>query len=86
MSSETKAFVVRPLLFCDYSTFILAGTDTTSNAIAAMLCALSKRPDIQDRLRAELLEAQTHFKRDIPYDVLVALLYLDAFCHASLRL
>ena len=83
MSSGTKVFVVHTLLFCDYSTFILAGTDTTSNAIAAMLCALSKRQDIQDRLRAE---GQTHFGRDIPYDALVALPYLDAFCRESLRL
>ena len=86
MSSDTRVFVVCPLLFCDHSTFILAGTDTTSNAIAAMLYALSKRQDIQDRLRAELLEGQTHFGRDIPYDALVALPYLDAFCRESLRL
>ena len=86
MSSDTKVFVVCPLLLCDYSTFILAGTDTTSNAIAAMLCALSKRQDIQDRLRAELLEVQTRLGRDIPYDALVALPYLDAFCRESLRL
>ena len=51
-----------------------------------MLCALSKRQDIQDRLRAELLEVQTRLGRDIPYDALVALPYLDAFCRESLRL
>ena len=68
------------------STFILAGTDTTSNALTAMMSTLADRTDIQDKLRAEILEAQAQFGEDIPYDDLVALPYMDAFIRESLRL
>ena len=69
-----------------WSTFILAGTDTTSNALTAMMCTLAQRRDIQDKLRAEILDAQGRFGTDIPYDDLVALPYMDAFVRESLRL
>ncbi|EPT02239.1 hypothetical protein FOMPIDRAFT_1047944 [Fomitopsis schrenkii] len=39
------------------ATFIFAGMDTTSNALARTIGLLSKHPDVQDKLRAELLEA-----------------------------
>ena len=67
-------------------TFVLAGTDTTSNALTAMMCTLAQRRDIQDKLRAEILDAQGRFGTDIPYDDLVALPYMDAFVRESLRL
>ncbi|KAK7681425.1 hypothetical protein QCA50_015517 [Cerrena zonata] len=73
-------------LLAQMSTFILAGTDTTSNALTAMMCTLAKHVDIQDKLRAEILEAQAQFGEDIPYDDLVALPYMDAFVRESLRL
>ena len=37
---------------------ILAGTDTTSNALTAMMCTLAQRRDIQDKLRAEILDLE----------------------------
>ena len=51
-----------------------------------MMYVLSERPDIQDKLRAELLQAQDEYGEDIPYDALVSLPYLDAICRESLRL
>lgn len=51
-----------------------------------MMYTLAQRPDIQDKLRAEILEAQARLGEDIPYDDLVALPYMDAFVRESLRL
>lgn len=58
--------------------------DTTSNALARILHLLAERPDVQDKLRAELLEANG--TDDIPYDQLTSLPYLDAVCRETLRL
>lgn len=51
-----------------------------------MASILAQDSDIQDKLRAEILEAQAQFGEDIPYDDLVALPYMDAFIRESLRL
>lgn len=68
------------------STFIFAGMDTTSNALARTLDLLSKHQGVQDKLRAEILEAMREHGTEIPYDVLVELPYLDAVCREALRL
>ncbi|EJF59615.1 cytochrome P450 [Dichomitus squalens LYAD-421 SS1] len=67
-------------------TFIVAGVDTTSNALSRILHLLSQNQDIQDQLRIELHAAQEHSGRDIPYEELGALPYLDAVCRETLRL
>ena len=77
-AAELKAF--------PFSTFILAGADTTSNALTAMMCTLAQRHDIQEKLRSEILDAQSRFGEDIPHDDLVALPYMDAFVRESLRM
>lgn len=56
-----------------FRTFIFAGMDTTSNALARTIDILSKHPDVQDKLRAEVLEAMHEYGTEIPYDVLVEL-------------
>ncbi|KAJ3553546.1 hypothetical protein NM688_g3552 [Phlebia brevispora] len=66
------------------TTLIFAASDTTSNALSRTLDLLTKYPHVQDRLRAEVLEAGQG--QDIPYDKLVALPYLDAVCRETLRL
>ncbi|KAJ3552918.1 hypothetical protein NM688_g3899 [Phlebia brevispora] len=66
------------------STLIFAAMDTTSNALARTLHLLAEYQDVQDKMRAELLEASEY--EDIPYDQLVALPYLDAVCRETLRL
>ncbi|KAK7452176.1 hypothetical protein VKT23_012279 [Stygiomarasmius scandens] len=67
------------------STLIFAAMDTTSSALARVLHLLSTRPDVQDRLRRELLDARKE-NEDISYDQLVSLPYLDAICRETLRL
>ncbi|EPT02232.1 hypothetical protein FOMPIDRAFT_1022893 [Fomitopsis schrenkii] len=67
------------------ATFIFAGMDTTSNALARTIDLLSKHPDVQDKLRAELLEAIREYGPEIPHDVLVELPYMDAICRETLR-
>ncbi|KAH9885122.1 cytochrome P450 [Cubamyces lactineus] len=66
------------------SSFIFAAMDTTSNALAMTLHLLAQHPDVQDKLRKEVLEASNG--EDLNYDTLVGLPYLDAVCRETLRL
>ena len=62
--------------------------DTTSNALSRILHLLAQNPTVQDKLRAELVEAQggSEGETDVPYDELVKLPFLDAVCRETLRL
>lgn len=65
---------------------IFAAMDTTSGALLRTIHLLSQYPEVQDRLRHEILEAKGHNGReDLPYDTLVSLPYLDAVCRETLR-
>ncbi|KAI0328401.1 cytochrome P450 [Cubamyces sp. BRFM 1775] len=65
------------------SSFLLAGHETTSNATTWALYALSQKPEIQQKLREELLSLDT----DTPtMDDLNSLPYLDAVVRETLRL
>ena len=72
----TRAHATRTLIF--------AAQDTTSTALSITLTQLSERPDAQEKLRAEILEAMSG--EDLDYDKLVSLPYLDAVCRETLRL
>ena len=78
-------YELRPT-YCSHRTFILAGMDTTSNALSRILQLLAQHPDVQEKLRAEIAEAQGGDGSDIPYDDLVKLPYLDAVCRETLRI
>ena len=65
-------------------TLILAGMDTTSNALYRLLHLITTHQSAQDRLRAEILDAQAG--EAISYDQLMDLPYLDAVCRETLRL
>ncbi|KAI0355211.1 cytochrome P450 [Trametes cingulata] len=71
-------------LVAQMSTFMLAGMDTTSNALTRTLQLLAENPAAQDKLRAEIIEARQG--NDIAYDTLDKLPYLDAICRETLRL
>lgn len=58
--------------------------DTTSNALARTLQLLAQNPDVQEKLRSEIIEARDG--QDLPYDRLVELPFLDAICRETLRL
>ncbi|RPD54899.1 cytochrome P450 [Lentinus tigrinus ALCF2SS1-7] len=66
------------------STFIFAAMDTTSNALSMTLFLLAQHPEVQEKLRQEILEAAKG--EDLGYDTLVSLPYLDAVCRETLRL
>ena len=70
------------------STFILAGMDTSSNALSRTLHLLAQNSSIQDKLRAEIVEARggPGGDSDIPFDDVMKLPYLDAICRETLRL
>ncbi|KAI0308632.1 cytochrome P450 [Amylostereum chailletii] len=72
-------------LLAQMSTFLFAGTDTTSSALARILHMLCLHPDAQEELREELVAAGgAHGALD--YDALHGLSYLDAVCRETLRL
>ena len=58
--------------------------DTTSNATARLLYLLASHPEVQKRLRNEILEAQSG--EETAYDKLNELPFLDAVCRETLRL
>ena len=60
--------------------------ETTSNALSRVVHILAERPDVQEKLRAEIAGARTALGEDIPYDDLLRLPYLDAVCRETLRL
>ncbi|KAH9923738.1 cytochrome P450 [Epithele typhae] len=73
-------------LLAQMSVFIVAGVDTTSNALSRVLDQLSQYPEVQERLREEVRHAKEQYGNDIPYDEVMALPYLDAVCRETLRL
>ena len=58
--------------------------DTTSNVLTRLLHCLAQHPDIQRKLRAEVVE--TFPDGELQYDRLLALPYMDAVCRETLRL
>ena len=64
---------------------MLAGMDTTSNALSRTLQILASNPEAQAKLRAEVLEA-SNGEPMIDYETIVKLPYLDAVCRETLRL
>ncbi|KIP07530.1 hypothetical protein PHLGIDRAFT_414123 [Phlebiopsis gigantea 11061_1 CR5-6] len=74
-------------IIAQMSSFTFAGTDTTSNGIARIVHLLCLHPEVQERLRKEIVEARSaNGGHDISYDELVELPYLDAICRETLRL
>ncbi|PCH40543.1 cytochrome P450 [Wolfiporia cocos MD-104 SS10] len=65
------------------STLVFAATDTSSNTLSRILELLAHHPDMQEKLREELLTAGA--AEGIPYDQLNQLPYLDAVVRETLR-
>ena len=62
-----------------------AAMDTTSNMLSQILHILAQRQDIQCRLREEILEASAG-RKQLSYDDLNELPFLDAVCRETLRM
>ncbi|KZT70323.1 cytochrome P450 [Daedalea quercina L-15889] len=71
-------------LVSQMSTLALAAMDTTSNTLSQILQLLAEHPTVQEKLRAELIEASQG--EDIAYDRLMGLPFLDSVCRETLRL
>ncbi|CAE6382995.1 unnamed protein product [Rhizoctonia solani] len=82
MEADKKDRLPEDQLLGQMNTLIFAGHETTSGALARILQLLAMNATIQDRLRAELLEAPAQ----LTYDDLHNLPYLDALCRETLRL
>ncbi|PRP87542.1 hypothetical protein PROFUN_00753 [Planoprotostelium fungivorum] len=66
-------------------TFLAAGHETTSTSLTWTLQRLAENPEVQDKLRRELLEAFPE-DRDLSYDEINSLPYLTAVTREVLRL
>ncbi|KAJ7911318.1 cytochrome P450 [Mycena leptocephala] len=64
------------------SQIMFAATDTTSSSMNRLFHVLALYPDVQEKLRAEILGVPEH----LDHDTLVALPYLDAVVREVLRL
>ncbi|KAM5537674.1 hypothetical protein V8D89_008752 [Ganoderma adspersum] len=64
------------------NTFIMVGHETTAGSLAFTLLELAKNPDVQQRLRDEIRTVG----RDLNYDDIQRLQYLDAVVKEGLRL
>ncbi|KAJ7227551.1 cytochrome P450 [Mycena rebaudengoi] len=82
MSAEGEMHLTDAELVSSTSTILFAATDTTSSSLNRMFQLLAMHPNIQDRLRAEILAAPT----ELDHDALIALPYLDAVVREVLRL
>jgi cytochrome P450 len=67
------------------STFMFAGMDTTSNALARILYLLAAHPEVQESLRDEL-RAVNGQSGELGYDQLDALPWLESVVRETLRL
>ena len=67
---------------------ILAGMDTTANSLARVLELLAEHPEVQEKLRAEIIQAAEAEGHDgtLDFDKLLALPYLEAVCRETLRM
>ncbi|CAK5278811.1 unnamed protein product [Mycena citricolor] len=73
------------------TTLVFTSHDTTSSTIAHILHLLCIYPDVQDRLRAEIKDAldtweREHGNRELGYDLLMELPFLENVCRETLRL
>ncbi|XP_029164739.1 cytochrome P450 6k1-like [Nylanderia fulva] len=73
-------------LVAQAAAFFTAGFETSSTTMAFTLYELSVRPDIQNRLRKEIVDALNKANGNITYDMALSLPYLDMVVSETLRL
>lgn len=69
-----------------YSVLTFAAHYTTSNAIARILHLLALHPQVQSKLRQEILSYTSGGAEELGYDELMAVPYLDAVVRETMRL
>ena len=65
---------------------LLAGYETTASLLTFASHSLAVYPEIQTKLRQEILEAKNKNNGVLDYDTLMSLPYLDAVIHETLRM
>ncbi|EIM86870.1 cytochrome P450 [Stereum hirsutum FP-91666 SS1] len=86
MEADEKDRLPEIELLGQMSTLTFAAMDTTSSALSRILHLLSMNPEVQDRLREELINARKEIEGDFDYDTLMGLPYLEAVCRETLRM
>lgn len=66
--------------------FLLAGFETSSSVISFMLYELAKQTDVQNRLRAEILQHSKNGREQLSYEQLKSMKYLNMCVTEGLRL
>ena len=66
--------------------FVLGGSDTNGITLAQILQHLAENPDAQERLRKEAADASGPDGKDISFEELARLPFLDAVVKETLRL
>jgi len=67
-------------------TMLVAGEDTTANAISWMLHLMIERPDVQTRLQAEVDAVLGSAERPLDHAMTSRLGYIEAMAHEALRM
>uniref|UniRef100_A0A1I8NS15 Cytochrome P450 n=1 Tax=Stomoxys calcitrans TaxID=35570 RepID=A0A1I8NS15_STOCA len=74
------------VMYAQAAIFLLGGFETSSSAIAHGLLELAKQPEIQEKLRAEILHAFVDGDGVITYEAIGKMEYLDMVVHEVMRL
>ncbi|TDL20057.1 cytochrome P450 [Rickenella mellea] len=72
-------------LLAQINTFIQGAHDTVASALCRILHQLALHPEVQSRLRDEIVQARME-NSDLDYDALMGLPYLDAVTRETLRM
>ncbi|QRW26064.1 cytochrome P450 family protein [Rhizoctonia solani] len=73
-------------LLCQVNGLLFAAHDTTSSALSCTINLLAEHQEVQAKLRDEIRGAYRSHGKDLDYDQLNSLPYLDAVCRESLRI
>lgn len=73
-------------IFGNAITMLVAGEDTTANAISWMLHLMIDRPEVQTRLQAEVDAVLGHADRPMDHATANGLDYIEAMAHEALRM
>ncbi|KAI0333103.1 cytochrome P450 [Cubamyces sp. BRFM 1775] len=88
MSASAEDQLSDEEVLAQVSGFAMAAMDTTSNTLSRILHQLATHRDVQEKLREELIHARDDGAgnfRDLGYEEVMDLPYLDAVCRETLR-
>ncbi|CDW59268.1 p450 domain containing protein [Trichuris trichiura] len=66
--------------------YMLAGYETTSNALSYTIYELARHPEVQEKLRSEIMDNHTDENEKPSYESVQRMVYLDCVIRETLRL